>query len=46
MNRSSNEQHLFEVQIFYNINVFTVTFDQFIASSLNNSILFIIRKSC
>ncbi len=33
MNRSSKEQHLFEIEIFCNnINVFTDTFDQFNAS--------------
>ncbi len=31
MKKSSKEQHLFEIEIFCNIiNVFTVTFDQFI----------------
>ncbi len=33
MNIKLKEQHLFEIEIFYNIaNVFTVTFDQFNAS--------------
>ncbi len=27
-NKSSKEQHLFEMEIFCNINVFTATFDQ------------------
>jgi len=36
MDESSKEQHLFEIEIFCNIiNIFTVTFDQFNASFLN-----------
>ncbi len=36
---SSKEQHLFELKIFCNIiNVFTITFDQFNASLLNQSV--------
>ncbi len=36
MNRKFNEGHLFETEPFCNIiNVLTVTFDQFDASSLN-----------
>jgi len=39
MNR--NEQHLFEIEVFCNIkHVFTVTFDQFNASLLNESVHF------
>ncbi len=35
---SSKEQHVSEIEIFYNIiNVFTATFDQFNASLLNNN---------
>ncbi len=43
MNRSSKEQHLFE--IFCNIvNVFIVIFDQFKTSLLNKSIYFILKN--
>ncbi len=39
---SSKEQHLFQIEIFCDIiNVFTVTFDQFNASLMNNSINFV-----
>ncbi len=42
---SSEEQHLFEIEIFCNIiNVFTVTFDQFNESLLNKSINFLKDK--
>ncbi len=38
-NESSNEQHLFDIEIFSKIiNAFTFTFDQFNASLLNKSI--------
>jgi len=38
---AKKEQHLFETDIFCNIiNVFTITFDQFNASWLNESVLF------
>ncbi len=36
---SLKEQHLFDIETFYNIiNVFTVTFNQFTVSLLNKSI--------
>ncbi len=42
MNIKLKKQHLFKTEIFCNIkNVFTVTFDQFNASLLNNSINFL-----
>ncbi len=42
---SSKEQHLFEIEIFWNIiNVFTVTFDQFNASLMIKSINFFQQK--
>ncbi len=38
--QSSEEQHLFEIEIFCSIkNVFTVTFDQFSACLLNKKVL-------
>ncbi len=41
MNKVAKEQHLFEIEMFYDIiNVFTVTFDQFNGSSLNKRIDF------
>ncbi len=48
---SSKEQHLFELKIFCNIiNVFTITFDQFNASLLNQSVNsvkgLIVLKAC
>ncbi len=42
---SSKEQHLFEIETFWNIiNVFTVTFDQFNVSLMNKSISFLKKK--
>ncbi len=43
--RSSKEQRLFEIKIFCNIiNVFTVTFDHFIASLMNKSIVCLFKS--
>ncbi len=39
---SSEEQHLFEIAIFCNINIFTVTFNQLNASLLNKTIDFLL----
>ncbi len=37
MNRKLKEQHLLEMEIFCNINFFTVTFDQFNATLLEKN---------